>query len=125
MHYNFAVFRVTRVLRALRVLRAWKVVRFGAHGLSLNAFKTIFTVLALLFCGTGIFLVLEYEQQLKFHQGLYFMFVTITTIGYGDIKPVTVLGQTFVVVFMSVSLIILRSRPTSGRTVSLSYITIL
>jgi hypothetical protein len=106
MHYNFAVFRVTRVLRALRVLRAWKVVRFGAHGLSLNAFKTIFTVLALLFCGTGIFLVLEYEQQLKFHQGLYFMFVTITTIGYGDIKPVTVLGQTFVVVFMSVSLII-------------------
>jgi hypothetical protein len=105
-HYNFAVFRVTRVLRALRVLRAWKVVRFGAHGLSLNAFKTIFTVLALLFCGTGIFLVLEYEQQLQFHQGLYFMFVTITTIGYGDIRPVTVLGQTFVVVFMSVSLII-------------------
>ena len=98
---NFAVFRVTRVLRALRVLRAWKAVKFGTLGISIEAFKTMFTIIVLVFIGSGIFIALEYEQGIQFHQALYFMFVTISTIGYGDYKPETMLGQMFILVFMT------------------------
>jgi hypothetical protein len=105
--FNFAVFRVTRVLRALRVLRAWKAVKFGTLGISINAFKTIFTIVTLVFCGSGIFIALEHEQNIKFHQAIYFMFITITTIGYGDFKPLTPAGQMFVVLFMSFTFVVI------------------
>jgi hypothetical protein len=104
---NFAVFRVVRVLRALRVLRAWKAVKFGTLGISINAFKTIFTLITLIFCGSGIFIALEYEQDIKFHQAIYFMFCTISTIGYGDYVPETPEGQMFVVIFMACTFVII------------------
>ena len=55
----------------------------------------------LVFIGSGIFIALEYEQGIQFHQALYFMFITISTIGYGDYKPETMLGQMFILVFMT------------------------
>ena len=105
--YNFAVFRVTRVLRALRVLRAWKAVKFGTLGISVEAFKTIFTLVVLVFCGSGIFIALEYQQGIKFHEAIYFMFITLTTIGYGDYRPKTPEGQIFVVIFMSCTFVVI------------------
>ena len=105
--YNFAIFRVIRVLRALRVLRAWKAIKFGTLGISINAFKTIFTLVTLIFCGSGIFIALEYQQNIRFHEALYFMFITISTIGYGDIVPQTTEGQMFVVVFMAVTFVVI------------------
>ena len=59
----------------------------------------------LVFCGSGVFIALEYQQDIKFHEAMYFMFITITTIGYGDFAPLTPEGQIFVVFFMSLSLV--------------------
>ena len=39
-------------------------------------------------------------QCIPFHESLYFIFVTISTVGYGDVNPETVLGQFLVVAFI-------------------------
>jgi hypothetical protein len=69
--YNFAVFRVTRVLRALRVLRAWKAIKFGTLGISINAFKTIFTIVTL---GSHFFFFFFFPLH---HNEGFFFFLTL------------------------------------------------
>jgi len=66
--YNFAVFRVTRVLRALRVLRAWKAIRFGTLGISINAFKTIFTIVTLGKSYIFVFFLFSLHNNILFHE---------------------------------------------------------
>ena len=50
----------------------------------------------LLVAGTLIFMVLE---DLSLVDGFYFSFVTLATIGYGDISPTTDLGKIVTVIY--------------------------
>ncbi|CAM3599029.1 potassium channel family protein [Erysipelothrix anatis] len=56
----------------------------------------IVLVFILLLAGTGFFTL--YEGMLPL-DALYFCFVTLMTIGYGDIVPVTALGKMFTMVY--------------------------
>jgi hypothetical protein len=53
------------------------------------------TLLGVMAVGVGGFMVLE---QKPFIDALYFMIVTIATVGYGDIHPVTAGGKVFVMI---------------------------
>jgi len=46
----------------------------------------------------------EYPRQAlyQFHDMIYFMVVTVTTVGYGDIAPVTMEGRMSVIVIIMV-----------------------
>jgi Ion channel len=46
---------------------------------------------------------------LPFHDALYFVIVTLMTVGYGDINPTTVLGQIINMTMIVVTLIIVPS----------------
>ena len=96
---------VIRVLRLLRVIRVLKLVGFiqeasvlknalwGARNKILLFLGAVLIMVTLL--GTMVYLVEHGENGFNsIPRSIYWAIVTVTTVGYGDIVPVTVLGQT-------------------------------
>ena len=94
-----------RALRLLRIFRVLKLTNFiGESEVLSNALKrsrhkisvfliTIFTIVIIL--GTLMYLI-EYPHNSGFDnipKSIYWAIVTLTTVGYGDIAPVSPLGQ--------------------------------
>jgi voltage-gated potassium channel Kch len=52
------------------------------------------------------------EEKLTFDAAFYFMIVTVTTVGYGDIKPETDLARGIIAIFI-ILMIIIVSKQTS------------
>lgn len=102
-------------LRALKVLRILRFVRmledntffFGnISRFQLQAVKTIFTVFTILFVSSGFIYVAESTSNNtavmihNFPEAFYFVVTTLSTVGFGDYVPVTVLGKTFTVIMI-------------------------
>lgn len=98
----FRVLKVFRLLRTLRVFRVFKAVRYSK---SINMVREVFalqkkplaTVLAL---AVGYILVsaliifnVEPDMFGSFLDAVYWATVSLTTMGYGDITPVTAVGR--------------------------------
>ncbi|RHY31355.1 hypothetical protein DYB32_004918 [Aphanomyces invadans] len=94
------LFRVFRVFRALRVLRLHNLIRSRKHGYNYEWGVFVFSLSAIIFVAAGIFHALEdypeRDRQLQFHNSLYYILVTLSTIGYGDIVPTRTLTEFFV-----------------------------
>ena len=101
-----------RALRLLRIFRILKLARYvGASNrlmVALRASKAkilvflFFIVILAIILGTIMYLV-ETEQDSGFTsipRSIYWAIVTLTTVGYGDIAPVTPLGQLIASVIM-------------------------
>jgi voltage-gated potassium channel len=101
-----------RILRLLRMFRVLKMAEYlGEASVLLNALAAsrrkilifFYTVLALVCVEGTIVYVIENEANPNFAnipQSIYWAIVTITTVGYGDIAPVTVLGKMMASVIM-------------------------
>jgi voltage-gated potassium channel len=96
---------VIRSIRLLRVFRILKLVQFISEAnVLLKALKAsrakivvfLFAVLSLTFIlGTVMYLIESPEAGFtSIPRSIYWAIVTLTTVGYGDIAPQTVLGQT-------------------------------
>lgn len=107
---------VIRSLRLLRVFRVFKLTHFLSEAASLRravwqargkvvVFLTT-VLIAVSIMGSAMYLVENLDgpssQFTSIPQGMYWAIVTMTTVGYGDIVPETVLGK-----FLSAILIIL------------------
>ncbi|MFT3903148.1 MAG: ion transporter [Niabella sp.] len=99
------VLMIIRSFRLLRIFRIFKMVKFLDESRYLmfsliRSFRKIliflfFVVLLTIFLGSLMYVV-EYDQNSGFSsipQSIYWAIVTITTVGYGDIAPVTALGK--------------------------------
>jgi voltage-gated potassium channel len=95
---------VIRGIRLLRIFRVLKLGRFLGEGeillkaLAASRFKiTVFvgSVLSgVLIVGTAMYLVEGPEHGFaSIPEGMYWAIVTLTTVGYGDVVPTTVLGK--------------------------------
>ena len=91
-----------RVVRVVRVLRFYRFTRdeeffFGTVSVgTLRAMKLLLTVLVLLFATAGLFYSAEHAQNpnvATFGDAFYFVVVALSTVGFGDILPVTRAGR--------------------------------
>lgn len=102
---------VVRMLRTLRIFRVLRLMEFVGEGrLLLDALKRsgrqIFVFLFTVFMLVNIFAALIYLIEpaeagfTSIPTSIYWAIVTLTTVGYGDISPVTPLGQAISVMVM-------------------------
>lgn len=98
---------LVRSFRLLRIFRIFNMVDFLDESRLLlfsilRSFRKIliflfFVVLLTIFLGSAMY-VFEFEKNPSFSsipQSIYWAIVTITTVGYGDISPITPLGKVF------------------------------
>jgi voltage-gated potassium channel len=107
----FLAGRLFRVFQLLRVIRAMRSINFLSHYFLKNKIRGAFTSAALLafivivFSAIGI---LKFEKDVAgsniktAEDALWWAYVTITTVGYGDKYPVTSEGRIIAAVLMTV-----------------------
>lgn len=103
---------ILRILRTLRVFRVLKMAQhIGEAGVLMNALQAsrakisvfLFSVMTLVFVEGTMMYLLENQSNPGFNnipQSIYWAIVTLTTVGYGDVAPVTVAGKVMASVIM-------------------------
>ena len=102
---------VIRVIRLLRVFRVFKMARYlGEADIIVRALKSslpkiivflVGVISLVLIMGTMMYLI-EGEQNgfTSIPRSIYWAIVTMTTVGYGDLTPLTVVGQALAAIVM-------------------------
>ena len=96
---------VIRGLRLLRIFRIMKITRYSKEGtIIIEALKAsrvkilvfLFAVIVVVLVIGSLMYLIEGEDSgfTSIPAGIYWAIVTLTTVGYGDITPVTLLGKT-------------------------------
>lgn len=101
---SFKVLRLMRMFRALRILRVFKIARYSR---SVRIIGRVFRrskdaliavgslALAYVLISALVILNLEPDSFDSFFEAVYWATVSLTTMGYGDIYPVTTTGRVF------------------------------
>lgn len=126
------VLTVLRLLRVMRIFRIFKMLRFQQEARHLiaalrnSAVKVIifmlFVLVAAVILGTMMY-SFESDKNPAFDSiltGIYWAVVTITTVGYGDVTPVTVGGRFLAVLVMLLgySIIAVPTGIVAGETIN-------
>lgn len=115
---GFKVLKTIRLIRTFRVLRIFKSFRYSKNiqiilQVGKNSKKALIAVLHLAIgyifvCALIIFNV-EPDSFNTFFDAIYWATISLTTVGYGDIYPITTLGRiiTMVSSFMGIAIVAL------------------
>jgi voltage-gated potassium channel len=107
----FLAGRLFRVFQLIRVLRAIRSIKYLSHYFLKNKIKSAFAsaaivaFLAIVFSAIGVLQVEKGAPGAKItnaEDALWWAYVTITTVGYGDLYPVTSEGRMIAAVLMTV-----------------------
>jgi hypothetical protein len=98
--------RALRAVRALRVLRGYRVLVFTGDQVQKQVAMIGFSIVSMLFLFSCFAFIVENEfnpdtRVDSFHVALYWMVVTVTTTGYGDISPSSEESQAVIMIIMA------------------------
>jgi voltage-gated potassium channel len=109
---SYQILRVFRALRFLRLMRFLRGHHFFFHKLKIThiiIIRIVYIALSIIFVSAGMIFYAEHnipESHIKtFYDAVYFSIVTLTTVGYGDITPVSGYGR-FITILIIISGII-------------------
>jgi len=103
LNSSLRLFRIFRLARAFRVFRVFKMLRYSKNfQLIMTVFKkqkdSLVAVLgfAIAYIAVSALIIYNVEPESfdSFFSAVYWATVSLTTMGYGDIYPVTLLGRT-------------------------------
>lgn len=102
-----------RFLRILRLFRIFKLTRYSEamttmltvlHDEARNFMAAIFIMLVIMIIAASGIYMMEHEHQPttfgSIPQSMWWSTVTLTTVGYGDVYPITFLGKVFAAIIM-------------------------
>jgi voltage-gated potassium channel len=110
---NIGFLRVIRVVRVLRFYRFTRDAEFFFGTVTdntLRAVKLLLTVLVIFFVSAGLFYSAEHvanPQVNTFGDAFYYTVVTLSTVGFGDILPVTTAGRWITVATILAGIIVI------------------
>lgn len=107
-YHSFIVIRALRLLRVFRIMRLSRFIgesNMLYHSLKASSYKItvflFFVTMMIVVAGTLMYVIEGGENGFNsIPQSIYWAVVTITTVGYGDISPVTALGKFIASVMM-------------------------
>lgn len=105
------IFRWFRILRLLRFLKNQSLFGEISTADGIIFIRILFTLVAILFVYSGLIYQVEHEvnpQSFRtFLDAFYFAVVTMTTVGFGDLTPISELGRllTVMMIFTGIALI--------------------
>lgn len=110
-----SLFKIFRVLKVLKVLKAFKILKFARLSayfarfykrvkffFEINGLK--YMVFASLFCIVAGGIAIHFVEGMTIFDGIWWSFVTATTVGYGDISPTTPAGRVIAAILMIVGI---------------------
>ena len=108
-HTLFRAFKITALARAARFTKIprlfaflYRTIKKATRFFNTNGFKYVVFVTALMILAGCI--LIHFAEGMSYGDGIWWAFVTATTVGYGDISPTTFYGRLIAMALMLVGI---------------------